>query len=273
MNQTQADGITELRPNNIVALPSKRRFVAVTGGKGGVGKSTIALNLAVAYAHRGNSTIAIDGDFGMADLNLLLGLAPHHSMLDVVDGLSIDDALIESNGIHLLPGLNGSHRLANADRQAHQKMMEVIGQLRHRFDTVVVDSPAGIEKNAMAITAMATEVLVVATPEPLSLADAYAAMKILNTMHGLERAFLVPNQIRSAGQADELAAQLTALVGHFLGLELIVLPYIPYDAAVPRAAAAGKPIITSRPDSPISRSLHKVVRALETHLGTPEVAR
>jgi flagellar biosynthesis protein FlhG len=267
MNGTQADGLEKLRGNRVVSLHPRRRFISVTGGKGGVGKSTIAVNLAVAYGRSGKSTIAIDGDLDMADLNLLLGLAPKHSMLDVIDGLALEDAIVESNGIHLLPGLNGSHRLANADRRSHQKILEVIGQLRSRFDAVVIDSPAGIEKNSMAVTAMATEVVVVATPEPLSLADAYAALKILSTMHGVERAFLVPNQIRTAAQGQELAEQLSSLVSHFLGLELIVLPAIPHDPEVPLAAAAGQPIVVSRPDAAISRGIFKVVRALEAHLG------
>jgi flagellar biosynthesis protein FlhG len=266
MNETQADGIRELRGKKVVQLPKRKRFISITGGKGGVGKSTVAINLAVAYGQTGASTVAVDGDLGMADLNLLLGLAPQHSMLDVIDGLAVEEAIVESNGISLLPGLNGSHRLANADRKSQQQITEVINGLRNRYDTVIVDCPAGIEKNAMAVTAMATEVLVVATPEPLSLADAYAALKVLSTMHSLERAFLVPNRIQNAAQGEELAAQLSSLVSHFLGLELVVLPSIPHDSAVPSAAAAGVPLLVSRPDSPLSRGIQKVVRALEKHL-------
>jgi flagellar biosynthesis protein FlhG len=269
---SQADGLLALRTPTVVPLKRPRRFLSITGGKGGVGKSTIALNLAVLYAKAG-STIAVDADFGMADLNLLLDLAPPHSMLDVVDGLPVDEAIAERHGIHFLAALNGSHRLANADRITHRRVMEILGEVRHRYDTVVVDMPAGIERNALAITAMATEVLIVATPEPLSLADAYAVLKVLSAMHGIERAFLVPNQIRSPEQAEELAAQLTALVEHFLGIELVVLPHVPHDPNVPKAAAAGCPIAISRPDAPITRALSKVIRALGAHLSSEEVSK
>ncbi len=247
----------------VIPLRPRRRFLAVSGGKGGVGKSTLAVNLALSYARLGHRTLAVDGDFGMADLNLLLGLAPGKSLLNVVEGSSLADVLIERHGIHVLPGANGCFRLANPDRFTRHRIAEVLAALRSQFETLVLDTPAGIETNAMAVTAMAEDVLIVATPEPLSLADAYSAIKVLSQQHGVERVYLVPNQVRYAEQGDELAQQLSSLVTHFLGVEIVVLPSIPYDARMSQAAVAGVPLVLSRPDAPVSRAIARVARALD----------
>ena len=126
----QADGLR--RMSSVTPLDRKRaRAIAVTGGKGGVGKSTVALNLAVSWARRGSKTLTVDGDLGMADLNLMLGLAPAHSLADVLDGVPISDVLEAAHGIDLLPALNGSHRLANLDDAARRNMLSAIDSSGH----------------------------------------------------------------------------------------------------------------------------------------------
>jgi flagellar biosynthesis protein FlhG len=237
--------------------------VSVSGGKGGVGKSTIAVNLALSYARLGHRTLIVDGDFGMADLNLLLGQAPKKSLVDVVEGISAADVLIECHGLHLLPSANGCFRLANPDRFTKKRITEVIGALRSRFETTVLDTPAGIENNSLSVTAMADDILIVANPEPLSLADAYAAMKVLAHHHGVRRLFVVPNCVRSQAQGDELAQQLVTLVNHFLDVELVVLPSIPYDARLSQSALNGVPLVLAQPDAPVSRAIARVARALD----------
>jgi flagellar biosynthesis protein FlhG len=241
----------------------RRRAIAVTGGKGGVGKSTVAVNLAVAYARRGSKTLAMDGDLGMADLNLLLGLAPEKSILDVIQGERLEAALVAAHGIHLLPGLNGSYRLANLDNRARERVFDSIDRLGDRFDTLVIDTPAGIGESAMALVGAAAEVIVVATPEPLSLADAYACLKVLVTKQGVRRAYILPNNVRSPSEAEEIFARLAALVDRFIGIELEMLPAVPHDVAVGRAAAAGTPVVVYSPDGPASRAIRQVTRRLD----------
>ncbi len=258
----QAAGLRRLGPVELIETP-RRRAIAVTGGKGGVGKSTVAVNLAVAYARRGARTLAIDGDLGMADLNLLLGLAPDKSLLDVIQGDRLESAIIGAHGIHLLPALNGSYRLANLEARARERVLDAIDRLGERFDTLVIDTPAGIGESAMALAGAAAEVIVVATPEPLSLADAYACLKVLVTKQGVRRAYVLPNEVRSPSEADEIFARLAALVDRFIGIELEMLPAIPYDVAVGRAAVAGVPVVVQSPDSPASRAVRQVTRRLD----------
>lgn len=252
----------------MVALDKHRaRALAVTGGKGGVGKSTVAVNLATSYARRGSRTLTVDGDLGMADLNLLLGLAPDKSLLDVLNGGDMKDAIVEAHGLHLLPALNGSHRLANLTGDDRAKIFNAMEGLLESFDTLIIDTPAGIGESAMAFAGAAVDVVCVTTPEPLSLADAYACMKILATRHGLKRAFVLPNSVRSPSQAEEIVSRLKSLVDRFLGIEIIALPAVPWDANVSQAAAAGVPLVLYSPESPASRAIMRASRQIDALAG------
>ncbi len=261
--------------NRVVSLPllPRRRFLAVTGGKGGVGKSSVAVNLAATFARRGSPTVLVDADLAMADCNLLLGLAPTRSLVDVLDGAPLEEALSSAHGIKLLPALNGSARLANPDERTRRRFVQISTELAQRFDTVIVDTPAGVDELTMTVTARASEVVLVATPDPIALADAYATLKILSTLHGVERAYLVPNNIRIAGQAEELASQLLSLVDAFLTIEIITLPFIPHDPNIPYASASGRPLVLAYPDSPASRAVARVARALDQDIAERAASR
>jgi flagellar biosynthesis protein FlhG len=248
----------------VIALHEERsRMIAITGGKGGVGKSTIAVNLAVAYGRQRGRVLALDGDAGMADLNILLGVAPERSLLDVVRGVPADEVIVEAHGIHLMPALNGSYALANLDDIARRRIFDSVATLGRRFDTLVIDTPAGLGQNAVAFAGVAAEVIVVATPEPLSLADAYACMKVLRTRAGLQRALVIPNGVRTQEEADDVVERLRNLNDRFLGVELEELPAIPFDPAVRAAAAAGVPLVLHAPESPAARALVKIARRID----------
>ncbi len=243
----------------------RERVVAVTGGKGGVGKSTIALGLASAYAIDGARTLMVDTDLGMADLNLLLGVAPGRSLLDALAGVPVEDVLVGAHGLALLPAQNGSFALATMSDAERQRALELCGQLSARFDTLVFDIAAGIGSHQAGFTAAAADRVVVVNPEPLSMADAYACLKVLVTEHGVDSAFVVPNRVVGQGQGDEIVGRLTDLVSRFLDLQLIALPAIPADPAVAEAAHLGVPLLRLRPDSPAARAMRRVARALDAH--------
>ena len=242
----------------------KKRVLAVTGGKGGVGKSTVAANLAVAFARHGARTLALDGDLGMADLNLLLGVAPTRTMLDALDGTSVADVLVQAHGLHLLPAQNGSYALATMGAGAHRRALELIESLSSRFETIVLDVAAGIGASQTMIAGAAADQIVVVNPEPLSMADAYACLKTLATRAEVRHAYVLPNRVSSRAQADELVARLGALVTRFLDLELTPLPPVPADPKVATAAACGEPLLVHAPDAPAARAIRQLVRVLSS---------
>lgn len=241
----------------------RSRAIAVTGGKGGVGKSNIALNLAVAWAEQGARSLALDADLGMADLNLLLGLAPELSLLDVLKGRAVEDVVVDAHGIGLLPGLNGSFALANLEDAQRAALLRAIDGLTDRYDTIVVDTGAGIDATAVDFAGAASQVVVVVTPEPLSLADAYACLKALEARQQITHAFVLPNQVRSPSEADEVIARLGSLVERFLRLQLTPLPPVPWDPTVAQAAGLGIPLLKHRPDAPAARAIAQAARRID----------
>lgn len=262
---TQAAGIQQLREARVIPLHiHRRRFMAVTGVKGGVGKSTMSVNLAYAFTKQRSKVALVDGDMGLADLNLMLGVAPERSLADLAQGVPVLDCLAEAHGLNLLPGLNGSYDLANADSAAHGRIMEGIRALTGSFETVILDAPAGIERNAVEMTSQADDIVVVVTPQPTAIADAYGCNKVLHTRHDIDRVYLLVNDVRSMTQGHEVVEQMTALASRFLPqLEIIPLPFVPHDLTLSHYAALGVPAVMAAPDAPASRAILKVARTLD----------
>jgi len=241
-----------------------RRAIAVSGGKGGVGKSTIALNLAIAYAQLGARTLMVDTDLGMADLNLLLGVAPDKSLLDALSGTPLDEVLVSAHGISLLPALNGSYLLSTIGPSAQARVIELVNTLAERFDCLLIDIAAGIGQVQTTFAGATSDAIVVVNPEPLSMADAYACLKTLATQQDVRHAFVLPNRVTSRAQASELVARLGALVQRFLELEITALPPIPADPQVAEAAQYGVPLMVHAPDSPAARAIRQLTRVLSS---------
>ena len=251
------------KPPVVTKAPASRA-IAVSGGKGGVGKSTIAVNLAIAYAQAGSRTLMVDTDLGMADLNLLLGVAPQKSLLDALGGTPIEEILVAAHGIQLLPALNGSYTLSTIGAAGQRRILEMVASLGAKFETLVIDIAAGIGQTQTAFAGATTDAIVVVNPEPLSMADAYACLKVLATEQGVKHAFVVPNRVTSRAQADELTTRLGALVARFLDMEITALPSVPSDPCVTEAAQFGVPLMVHAPDAPAARAIRQLTRALAT---------
>lgn len=252
------------------SAPRPRRVIGISGGKGGVGKSTIAVNLACTFGRLGMRTLLLDGDLGMADLNLLLDVEPKKSLLDLIDGTGGDEILVDAHGIRLLPGLNGSSELANLDAELRGELMRKVTQLAQRFDTTVIDTGAGIHRDTMSLVASADEVVVVATPEPLSTADAYACLKVLALQHGVTRMMVLPNNCRGEAEAQMVVQRLATLARRFLRVELVALPYVPRDASL-EETTPGTPHALARPDGRFARAIKRVARALDAQSASQEL--
>ena len=231
--------------------------IAIASGKGGVGKTNLTANLAVALASRGLRVCVLDADLGLANLDVVLGLSPARSLRDVVRGeRRLEDVLIDGPaGIRIIPAASGFEELTRLGPDDQLRLLAEIDGLEASVDVLLVDTAAGISANVLYFTAAAADALVVITPEPTALTDAYALVKVLATRYG-RREFLVAVNM-AAGQADAEAAfrRLARVAERFLRVRLEYQGYVPYDDALPRAVREQHPVVLAAPGSPASQAL------------------
>ncbi len=269
----QADGLRASRGNpegaKVVRLrranASATRTIAVTSGKGGVGKTQIAANLAVGLARRGLSVVLFDADLGLASLDLALGLSPEWDLRAVFEGdKRIDEILVEGpSGVKLLPACPGRYEMANLGPSERDAIANVVDEVARGFDVLVIDTGAGIGGNAVSFASSADDVLLVSTPDPTSVRDAYAMAKVLNRRRGIAQVHFVANQVASETEGAELHSCLQAIVRRFLTLELGYLGCVPSDDAVRQAVVAREPFLLRSPHSIAARATEALVRRLE----------
>ena len=196
----QAAGLRALHPLRPV------RVISVTGGKGGVGKSNVSLNLAIARGQLGQSVLLLDGDLGLANVDVLLGLRPVRNLSHVLDGKAAleDVVLVGPAGIRIIPAASGMHRMAALSRAEHAGLIRAFGDLGHGLDTMVIDTPAGLSESVIAFTNASQEIVVTVCDEPASLTDAYALIKVLHRDHGRDRFRIVSNRCPTPGEGQAL---------------------------------------------------------------------
>jgi flagellar biosynthesis protein FlhG len=275
----QADGIRLARDSRAPQLHPLRntidtaRSIAVTSGKGGVGKTQLSANLALALGKRGQKVLLVDADLGLASLDLALGIHPHADLLSVLRGeRGIDDILVEvAYGVQLVPACPGRYEMANLGTAEREKLRATIEDLARRFDVLIIDTGAGIGANSVGFASLANEVLLVTTPDPTSLRDAYAMAKVLNKRAGVDTIQLVANQVASEAGGLEVYERLLGISQRFLSLELHYLGCLPKDETVARAVASGHPYVIGAPHSKAARALESLVHKLMQRSTTPDL--
>lgn len=231
------------------------RVITVASGKGGVGKTQVSVNLAAALSRHGQRVLLIDGDLGLANVNVLLGLSPDHNAGHLLDGSQPFHRVVSSyRGLFdLLPAGSALAHLAELDMSNQVRLMERLELYKRPYDIVIMDACAGIGGNVRLTLSMADETLVVMNPETTSLTDAYALVKVA-AKAGCNGPFnVVVNQVRVAEQAREMYACLEAASRSFLGVEVGYAGYIYRDRSVERATREQVPVVESFPDSPASK--------------------
>jgi flagellar biosynthesis protein FlhG len=255
--QSQPDQASGLRRRRD-AKPVK--VIAVTGGKGGVGKTNISANLAVALSLLGRRVMLLDGDIGLANVDVLFGLQPLYNMGDVVRGeRSLEEIVITGPaGVMVVPGASGISALANLSASQHAGIVHAFSELTCELDLLLVDTPAGISDLVLRFAEAAHEVMVVVCDEPTSITDAYAVIKVLSRERGVSRFRIVTNMTREGGHGRELFEKLLRVTERFLEVSLDHAGSVPYDDRVWRAVQMQTPFVTAFPNSLAAAALKQM---------------
>ncbi len=245
------------------------RVITVTSGKGGVGKTSLSVNLAIQLGRLGKRVIVFDADFGLANIEIMLGIRPKYNLADLMyRGKSIEDIITYGpENIGFISGGSGINELANLTRDQVFSMIHRLGELDRIADVIIVDTGAGISDTVLEFVAASEEVLLVATPEPTSITDAYALLKTLNKKASYRPdktvVKMVANQVRGEREAAELFEKLGVVVGKFLDIEVEFLGSVPYNKNMQRAIMRQAPVSISDPESDAARAVRELAGCLE----------
>ena len=227
------------------------RVISVTSGKGGVGKSNVVSNLAIALSAQGKKVLLIDADLGLGNLDVLLGLSPQYNLNDVLNGdKSIMDILIDGPaGIKIIPAGSGVQELTSLGQHEKLKLLDELDMLEEQFDIMIVDTEAGISENVTYFTVAAQEIFVVVTPEPTSITDVYALIKLLATRYSEHHFKVLVNMAKDSEEALEVFRKLANVAGRFLDISLDYLGCVVKDEKVVEAVKRQKAVTELFPDS------------------------
>lgn len=248
------------------------RILAITSGKGGVGKTFVAANLAAALAQRGKRVLVLDADLGLANLDIVLNLNPIATLHDALTGkCSLKDIVLTApGGFWVLPAASGLIEYSRLTSDVQDALRRIIDELSGQYDYLLLDTGAGISDLVLYVASLAEEVLIVATPEPASIADAYATIKILALMQQRNSLYLVFNQAKNAVDGRKLTEQLQQVVERFVNsqagvsVRLDYLGHIPIDPAVSGAARRRRLLFVDTPDASASRAVAVLAQVLDS---------
>jgi flagellar biosynthesis protein FlhG len=247
------------------------RTITVLSGKGGVGKSNLSVNLACALAEMGKKVILLDADLGLANIDMLCGVTAKYNLAHLIDGSKdLDEVLIElERNVWILPGGSGIKELADLDEARLLALIESLGVLEDRADILLIDTSAGIHKGVLTFATAADTTLLITTPEPTSIRDAYGVLKALRgsmESGGKRDIAFVVNMTSSEKEGLEVANRLRVAAAQFLSLPINYMGYVLRDHFVEQAVRIRKPFYQLYPDSPAAECIRKLVHML---LGMP----
>lgn len=243
---------------------SGANLVTALSGKGGVGKTNVAVNLAVASARRGARVLLVDGDLGLSNVDVLLGLVPQGTLADVLDErASMQSVLVRGpRGIDVLPAASGRSALAALDLETALHLVARVTDFAARYDLAFVDAAPGVGPLVVAFAAASARRILVATPEPTSLADAYATAKLLARDAAVAQIDLLVNTARHEREARATRERLERMVARFLDCELASLGWLPHDARLAEAVKLQRPVVDAFPQSAVARKLDALAETL-----------
>lgn len=244
------------------------RVIAVTSGKGGVGKSSLSINLAVQLTKMGKKVIILDADFGLANIEVMFGVIPQYNLSDLmVSGKKIEEILTDGpEGIKFISGGSGIAKLNNLDKEQVKRLINKMSELESMADVIIIDTGAGISSTVMEFLVSSPETIIVTTPEPTSITDSYALLKALSMNESFRKdetgIKMVANRVSSENEGHNLYEKLNVVVSRFLDINMTYLGAVPMDNNNIKAVMKQKPVSIIYPASASSRHYEEIARKI-----------
>ena len=254
MIEDQASSLRKMNQSRLI------KVIAVTGGKGGVGKTNITLNTAIAMAKQGKRVMVLDADLGLANVDVMLGLRVEKNLSHVLSGeCTLDEVLVTGpHGIKIAPATSGTQSMTELSPTQHAGLIRAFSELRSQVDVLIVDTAAGISDMVLSFARASQDILVVVCDEPTSLTDAYALIKILNRDYGVFRFKIVANMVRDVREGQEFFSKLSKVTGRFLDVALELVATVPFDENIRRAVRKQSAIVDAFPASPAAVAISQL---------------
>ncbi|MDX9869866.1 MAG: MinD/ParA family protein [Candidatus Cloacimonadales bacterium] len=261
INKTQSQKLKQYIDNDKSTKKSNlAKLIAITSGKGGVGKTNFILNLAIAMSIRGKKVLLIDADMNLSNIDVLLGIYPQYSLSNLMDDLiTVDQLLVEGpRGISIMPASSGDIMVMKNIKEYQQALINAYTELRKDFDYILIDTGAGISDLSVDFVLSADKVLVITTPEPTAITDAYAMIKVLFYRAKSPDIGLVINLAQTDEEGKTIFNKINLIVQHFLNKSVVHAGTIPHDSSIPDSIKEQVPFIIKRPRSVASASIHNI---------------
>lgn len=257
----QAAGIRKMSQKHLKPV----RVIAVTSGKGGVGKTNLSVNLGVALAQMKRRVILLDADMGLANVDILLGLSPQYNLSHVLQGdKTLQEIMLEGPaGLKVIPASSGIQQMAELAVTEQAGIIRAFSELDDDLDVLIVDTAAGISSAVVNFARACQEIIVVVCDEPTSLTDAYAYIKLLNRDYGLSKFHIVSNMVNNMQQGQQLFIKLSKVTDRYLDVRLNFAGAVPYDETLRKAVQKQTAIVDAFPDSKASKAIRKLALSVE----------
>ncbi len=243
-----------------MGLAHSVQVVAVTSGKGGVGKTTVAVNLSLALASRGRRVVLLDGDLGLAGVDVAVGVIPRYTIADLMEGrCALSDVLVQGpGGVRIVPASAGVESMVNLSSTQHAGLIQAFNDIADSLDVLVIDTATGIGKSVISFARASQEVLLVVCDEPASIADAYALIRLLNRDYGINRFRVLANMVPEYQGGRSVFAKLAKITDQFLDVSLQYVGAIPYDECVRKSVQTQRAVYQSFPRSQIAKAFQSL---------------
>lgn len=245
---------------------SSVRTIAIASGKGGVGKTNITANLAIGLSKLQKKVLIIDADLGLSNIDVILNIATRYNIRHLFSGeKNLKDLMVEGpHGIKILPAASGIQELTSLDEFQRLRLIEEFDSYESDVDIILIDTPSGISTNVTFFCTAAQEIIIVTSPEPTSITDAYAVIKVLSTIYHEKNFKIIINSAKNQNEAKEIFRRLSIVTERFLNISLDYFGYVLYDGSFTKAVRVQKPFIDIYPDSDASRNLMEIAARLSS---------